>query len=194
MLNPLREFRIACIGGSAGATQIYSNIVRNLRSDTGLVFIIVPHRSMYDPSRLVDLLALATPMAVLSINDGQTLSPNSIFICPPGFHLRLDGVSLYLDAFRSWGWPTTLSCFLNSLATSSGPPSAAVVLSGQGNDGSSALSAVRTSGGLILAQSDPRWTGMPDSAVATGNVDFILNSNQIATALMNFAKRSQHPI
>ena len=83
---------------------------------------------------------------------------------------------------------------MNSLAESDGPPSAAVILSGLGNDGSSALGAVRTSGGLILAQSDPRWTGMPDSAVATGNVDFILNSNEIATALMDFGKTSQHPI
>jgi two-component system, chemotaxis family, CheB/CheR fusion protein len=132
-------------------------------------------------------------MAVLSIEDGGMLIPNSIFVCPPGFHLRLNGLSLYLDACRTWGWPTTLSCFLTSLAGSDGPSSIAVILSGSGNDGSSALSAVRASGGLILAQSNPRWAGMPDSAVATGNVDFILNSRQIATALTAFGKRRQHP-
>jgi two-component system CheB/CheR fusion protein len=133
-------------------------------------------------------------MSVVSINDGLRLSPNSIFVCPPGFHLRLDGVGVYLDPFRTWGWPTTLSCFLNSLADSNGPPSAAVILSGVGNDGSSALTAVRASGGLILAQSDPRWAGMPDSAIATGNVDLILNSSGIATALMDFARETQQPI
>ena len=189
----LRKFRIACIGGSAGATDIYSDILRDLSSDSGLAVIVVPHRGMRDPSRLVRLLRLATSMSVVSIDDGLPLSPNSIFVCPPGFHLSLDGLTLYLQAWRTWGWPTTLSCFLNSLAGNGGPPSAAVILSGLGDDGSSALGAVKASGGLILAQSDPRWSGMTDCAVATGNVDLILNSNGIATALMNFANQSQRP-
>src|SRR5215831_6376874 len=94
-LNPLPEFRIACIGGSAGATQIYSEILRNLHSDTRLAVVIVPHRGMRNPSRLVDLLALATCMSVVSINDGLRLSPNSNFVCPPALHLRLDGVGVY---------------------------------------------------------------------------------------------------
>jgi len=190
-LNPLRGFRVACIGGSAGATEIYSEILRELKSDSGLAVIVVPHRSMRNPSRLVNLLALATHMSVVSINDGLLLSPNAIFVCPPGVHLRLDGVSLYLEVCRTWGWPTTLTCFLNSLADSEGPPSAAVILSGLGDDGSSALGAVKASGGFVLAQSNPRWSGMTDSAVATGNVDLILSSNGIATALMDFAGKSR---
>ena len=124
----LRKFRIACIGGSAGATDIYSDILRDLSSDSGLAVIVVPHRGMRDPSRLVRLLRLATSMSVVSIDDGLPLSPNSIFVCPPGFHLSLDGLTLYLQAWRTWGWPTTLSCFLNSLAGNGGPPSAAVIV------------------------------------------------------------------
>ena len=43
-LIPKRACRIACIGGSAGATDIYLEILRNLRSDIGLAFVMVPHR------------------------------------------------------------------------------------------------------------------------------------------------------
>lgn len=58
--------------------------------------------------------------------------------------MRLDGVRLFLEQSVSWGRPTTLSRFLSSLAASHGPPSAAAILSGLGNDGSSALAAIKT--------------------------------------------------
>jgi len=148
---------------------------------------------MHNPFGLVKLLALATQMSVLAITDGLPLVANSIFVTPPGFHLRLDGARLFLSQFVSRGWPTTLSCFLTSLADSHGPPSAAVILSGLGNDGSSALGAIKIAGGMTLAQLDPRWRGMPDCAVATGNIDFILNASGIAKALTNFAGQGRGP-
>jgi two-component system, chemotaxis family, CheB/CheR fusion protein len=190
---PLRDFRVVCIGGSAGATKTYSEILRKLPCDTGLAFIILPHRGNQNPSSLVKLLALATQMPVVAITNSQRLTPNCIFVTPPGFHLRIDGVHLFLDSCVSWGWPTTLNCFLESLANSLGPPSAAVILSGLGNDGSSALGGFKDAGGLTLAQSDPRWTGMPDCAIATGNIDLVLDSDGIADRLAAFAKGVQEP-
>ena len=132
-------------------------------------------------------------MPVVAITSGLRLTPNSIFVTPPGFHLRINGVHLFLDSFESWGWPTTLSCFLDSLAKSVGPPSAAVILSGLGNDGSSGLGAIKSAGGLTLAQSDPQWADMCDSAVDTGKIDFVLNSAGIADALAAFGKKAQEP-
>jgi len=139
---------------------------------------------------MVQLLALATRMPVIEISDGLELTPNCIFVMPPGFHMRIEGVRVFLNEFHAWGWPTTLSGFLNSLTESLGPPSAAVILSGVGNDGSAALAGIKKTGGLTLAQSDPRWSGMPDCAIRTGHVDSVLNSAGIANALMAFAEEA----
>ena len=41
-----KTFRIVCIGGSAGGLAAYSEILRGLPADTGMAFVIVPHRGL----------------------------------------------------------------------------------------------------------------------------------------------------
>jgi two-component system chemotaxis response regulator CheB len=62
----------------------------------------------------------------------------------------------------------------------------AVVLSGTGRDGSMGVQAVKEVGGTVLVQ-DPEtaeFGGMPDAAVNSGSVDFVLDLAEIAPALI----------
>jgi chemotaxis response regulator CheB len=62
----------------------------------------------------------------------------------------------------------------------------AVIVSGFDGDGADALCAIRNCGGTTIAQL-PASAGqpdMPDSAIASGCVDFILTPEQIADQIM----------
>jgi two-component system CheB/CheR fusion protein len=62
-----------------------------------------------------------------------------------------------------------------------------VVLSGTGADGSLGLKAVKAKGGLVIAQEvdEADYDGMPQSAIATGDVDLVLPAAKIAEALVS---------
>ena len=96
-------------------------------------------------------------MATCEIQHGMRLRDNCVFVLPPGFQLTLSDARFVLTKARErHGWPTTLSVFLCSLAENLGPRAIAVILSGLGNDGTSALAAVKPAGGQTFAQADPR--------------------------------------
>jgi hypothetical protein len=64
----------------------------------------------------------------------------------------------------------------------------AVILSGNGSDGSAGLASINKQGGSIFVQdpSTAKFSGMPDSAINTGFADFILSPVKIATKLNKF--------
>ena len=67
-----------------------------------------------------------------------------------------------------------------------------MILSGAGSDGAAGLEAVKAAGGVTFAQ-DPgtaRFASMPQTAAATGCVDFVLSPEGIAAEL---ARIGRHP-
>ena len=86
--------------------------------------------------------------------------------------------------------PFTLVAFrvLFGLITAGG----AVILSGTASDGAAGVEAVKREGGIALAQdpSTAKYKGMPESAIATGAVDFVLPIPLLARQLSVIA---EHP-
>ena len=72
--------------------------------------------------------------------------------------------------------------FFNSLAAAHREKAVCIVLSGSASDGTQGLRAVKAAGGLTFVQSldDAKYASMPDSAIATQMVDFILPADHHA--------------
>lgn len=136
---------------------------------------------------LPQILGGVTTMSVIEVEEGMLLEPNHIYLMPPHTEMTLKNNGFALQSPRkSHGWPTTISLFLLSLAEAYGQRAIAVILSGTGPDGSSALQAFKAAGGVTFAQSDAEFSDMPRHAVETGYVDFTLSSAEIAKALLEF--------
>ena len=179
------DFRVVCLGGSAGGLQAYTDTLRPMPSDTGMAFVIAPHRSSEKSSLLLDILARVTTMPVIEVQDGMLLEPNRVYLMPPHMEMTVENNEFVLQPQRKLrGWPTTISVFLLSLAEAYRHRAIAVIFSGVGCDGSSALKAIKAAGGLTFAQSDAVFDDMPRHADETGHVDFILSPAEIAKALV----------
>ncbi len=76
-----------------------------------------------------------------------------------------------------------------SVAGSFGPRAIACVLTGSGTDGAMGVRAVKSRGGTVIAQdpAEAEFSGMPEAAVATGAVDFVLGLDEIAPVLTGLA-------
>ena len=66
----------------------------------------------------------------------------------------------------------------------------AVVLTGTGSDGNIGVQAVKKMGGTVIAQDQAtaEFFGMPEAAIKTGSVDFILPLAEIPRALVMLLK------
>ena len=182
------DFRVVCLGGSAGGLQAYRDILRSLPADTGMAVVVAAHRGFENAHLLPQLLAQVTTMPVVVVTEGMRLEPNRVFVMPPGIDLTMTGNEFHLrTTSRPPGWPKTINIFLWSLAETTGPRAVAVILSGLDGDGSAALKSIKTAGGLTFAQSDAACESMPREAVETGHVDHFLPVAEIAKALSALA-------
>jgi two-component system CheB/CheR fusion protein len=183
-------FPVVCIGGSAGGLRAYKDILGQMPLNAGLAIVIVSHRAIDDADRLVQLLSKMTHMEVVEVTDEVLLEPGFIYVTPPQREITTDGVVLKLAATQTkyQGWPTVISGFLFSLASTCSSRAIAIIVSGMGHDGSGALSAIKENGGCTLAQSDPEFLGMPQAAVDTNHVDFVLRSKEIGSYLASLSE------
>src|SRR5580704_452106 len=185
-MNP--GFRIVCLCGSAGALPAYIDILREMPIDTGMAFLVLTHRRGGRPCWLPEIIARSTRMSVQQAEDGTVFIPNHIYVMPPGTCMTTDGSALSLEPGSALpGWPHTFDIFLKSLAQSTHGRAVAVILSGMAGDGSAALDAIRTSGGVSFAQTGAAYTSMPDTAIDTGKVDFSGSASEISMRIAHLA-------
>ena len=170
---------IVGIGASAGGIEAFKGFFENMPSDSGLGFVVVLHLPADRKSLLHEILSRWTQMPVVAVTDGCRVEANHVYVPPPGVVVTLhdDRLRLYRLAPNEAREPTPISMFFDSLAVALQEDAIGVVLSGTGNDGALGLKAIKTSGGLTLAQgtdgTGPQYAGMPDSAIATGTVDIV---------------------
>ncbi len=186
-------FPIVGIGASAGGLEAMSTLFKNVQSDLGMAFILVPHLDPQRESAVSQILARTTSMPVVQIENGMKVEPNHVYVIPPNCELGISDSSLKTTE-REQGRPvnTTIDTFLRSLAAAHGPNAIGVILSGTASDGTLGLSAIKGEGGITFAQDtrSSKYDGMPSSAIAAGCVDFILPPEEIANEL---ARISNHP-
>ena len=181
-------FPVVAIGASAGGLDACRKLLGALPAVNGMAFIIVQHLDPSHDSMMVDLLARHTSMPVLLATDGMTIERQRVYVIPPGVYLSADdkGALRLSKPQARHGARLPFDFLLNSLAREYGARAVCVVLSGTGADGSLGLKAVKSEGGLVIAQDigEADYDGMPRSAVATGAVDLVLRAAKIAEALV----------
>ena len=190
MDNGEDDFRVVCIGGSAGGLQAYVEILRGLPDDTGMAFVVAPHRGFQYSDLLPAILREATKMPVAEVEQGMRLEPDQVFIMPPGMDMiTVENVFLLRRTPEvPAGWPKTISLFLFSLAEAKGNRSVAVIVSGLDHDGVSALQTIKFAGGVTFAQSDAAFEDMPRHAVESGHVDYLISAAEIGPALLALSR------
>ncbi len=187
------SFPVVGIGASAGGLKAMRDLLEALPADTGIAFVLIQHLSPSHESSLAEILSRSTPMEVLTAEDGQQLQPNTLSIIPPDFSLLLEKRRLRLQQRKQKaGVFHPIDEFFISLANELQEKSIAVVLSGSSSDGAKGVIAVRSAGGLTMAQSEAsaEYPSMPHQALLTNRVDFCGKAAEIGKLLGEIAS---HP-
>ena len=183
-----RDFPVVCVGGSAGGSIAYVQLLRHLPVETGAAIVVVNHIRTF--ATLHDILPHSTKLPVELITEGLPIQPNRVFIVPANRDLRLLGGMFRLRPIsKPKGWPDVITIFLRSLAQNWGGKLVAVIVSGLDADGAEALREIKEAGGITIAQAPDtaEWSDMPASAIKTGYIDHILPIEDIARKIAQIA-------
>jgi len=190
--NQSATFPIVAIGASAGGLEAFSNLLRSLPAEPGLALIFIPHLDPTHESAMVELLSRTTRLPVLQAGDGMRVAVNAVYVLPPNSDMTISGGVLHLvrrEAGRGHHMP--IDTFFRSLADDQSANAIGVILSGTANDGTLGLASIKDNAGITFAQdaNSAKYDGMPNSAVASGVVDYVLSPDRIAEELIRIQKQ-----
>ena len=184
-----KDFPVVCVGGSAGGLDAYTRLLRHLPSDMGVAIVIVNHLRTV-ATHLHEILPCCTEMPVELITENLLIKPNHVFIIPSQRDLHvLDGKFSLKPISKPRGWPDVITVFLRSLTQNWDGKLIAVIVSGYDGDGAAALCGIKEAGGITIAQKldTAAQPDMPESAIASGCIDFILSPEEIAKQIIKIA-------
>ncbi len=186
----VKDFPVVCVGGSADGLDAYIRLLQNLPADMGVAIVIVNHITSM-PTHLHEVLPRFTTMAVDLITESLQIEPNRIFIIPENRDLHvLNGEFRLQPISKPRGWPDVITVFLRSLTRHWDGKLIAIIVSGYDGDGAAALCGIKEIGGITIAQklSTASQPDMPESAIASGCIDFVLSPEDIAKEIVRIAR------
>ena len=188
-----KDFPVVCVGGSAGGLEAYIRLLQHLPTDMGVAIVIVNHlRSV--ATMLHEILPSYTEMPVELITEKLDIKPNHVFIIPEKRDLHiLNGEFRLKPISKPQGWPDVITVFMRSLTEYWDGKLIAVIVSGFDGDGAAALCGIQEVGGITIAQKPDTAAqpDMPESAIASGCIDFVLSPEDIALEIVRIAHADQ---
>lgn len=187
------SFPIVGVGASAGGVEALQKLFKLLPSDRGVAYVVVVHLAPDHPSHLADILAKSTPIPVVQVLADVVVEANNVYVIPPNHFLTLSGGFLRIQQIPQ---PRPLSRAVDrlfvSLAEELHERAMCIVLTGADHDGTVGLKAIKAVGGMVMAQlpETAEHRGMPESAIHTGLVDYVLPIENMGEKLLQYIERS----
>ncbi|HEX3787402.1 MAG TPA: chemotaxis protein CheB [Pseudonocardiaceae bacterium] len=182
-------YGIVAIAASAGGITALSVVLGALPEPFPVPVVVVQHLDPRHKTVIAHVLERRTKLPVKLAEPDERALPGTIYVAPPNYHLLVGAggiLTLSSSELVHFVRPSADLLF-ESVAGAYGPAALACVLTGSGRDGAMGVGAIKSRGGTVLAE-DPataEFKGMPEAAVATRDVDFLLELDQIGPVISN---------
>lgn len=186
----LKNFPVVAIGASLGGLKAVSLLLKYLPPNTGMAYIYVQHLERDHKSMLTSILSKRTKMKVQEVENMEHMEPDNLYIIPSDKEIKVtNGHIQLLPRPKNTPGNLTIDVLFSSLALTHKKNVVGVLLSGNGNDGTAGINAIKRAGGVTIAQDrSAQANHMPQSAIDDGNVDFVLAPREIARELSHLSK------
>jgi two-component system CheB/CheR fusion protein len=189
-----RLFPIVAIGASFEGVEAVYRLLDNLSPALGMAYVVIMHLPSGDTG-IRDSLQQHTTMKVQEAYNNMLLETDHVYLLSADSYLGIGNLRfVHLPLFRPDKGQHIIDHFFTMLAGIYRNNAFAIVLSGAGADGAAGVRAIRGEGGITFAQDDSAaFRGMPQTAVESGFIDFVLSPEGIAAqleALKNYSFRS----
>ena len=183
----MRTKRIVVIGASAGGIEALRELVARLPADFPAPIAVVLHTSPQSPGVLGEILSRAGALPATIARDRERLSPGHIYVAAPDCHLLVEpGRVRVTKGPRENRFRPAIDPLFRSAAQVFGPATIGLVMTGNLDDGTAGLWAIKQLGGTAIVQhpEDAMFSGMPLSALRHVRVDHAVPLAELAPLLV----------
>ena len=167
--------RIVAIGVSTGGPNALQYVFSQLPEDFPGCLIVVQHMPEGFTEMFARRLDESSAIEVKEARSGDLLARRPRLICPGNRHIKVrsmehGNVAILVDQPRVNGHRPSVDVLFHSVARNSSNRSLAVLMTGMGEDGAAGMGAVRSAGGITIAQSPETCVvdSMPRAAIERG--------------------------
>lgn len=182
----VKHRNVIVIGASAGGVEVLTQLVGTLPSSLDAAVFVTLHFPAHGTSVLPRLLSRAGPLETVHPADDAPVRPGRIYVAPPDHHMLVfrDRVRLVRGPPENGNRPA-LDPMFRSAALAHGSRVVGVVLTGNLDDGTSGLMAVKRRGGIAVVQdpTDAMFPSMPASALEHVRVDHVVSIGSLGPLL-----------
>jgi two-component system, chemotaxis family, protein-glutamate methylesterase/glutaminase len=183
-----QRFPVVVLGASTGGPATVMRLAPGFTRDFPAAVFLVQHMPASFTTQYAAQLAEFTSIRVKEAENNETVQPGTLYICPGAQHLRVTPAGrIQLDATsgRINGYLPNIDVTMETVAAYAGAMSIGVVLTGMGNDGAIGAKAIKSAGGMVLAQDEATSVifGMPAEAIKVAAVDQVLAIDDIYAAI-----------
>lgn len=187
------------IGASTGGPRALQRLILDLPNDFSCPVLVVQHMPAGFTKSLADRLNNLSDLHIKEATHGEIIKDRTIYIAPGDYHMKIrragtvHAIELTQESLRA-GHRPAVDIMLESAANLSQVNKLAVILTGMGSDGSKGIE--------ILKKTDPETTviaeskesaiinGMPNAAVKTNAVNYIVHIQQMGEMIHALTNRS----
>jgi two-component system, chemotaxis family, protein-glutamate methylesterase/glutaminase len=185
---PARTKHLVVIGTSAGGLEALRALAGALPADFPAAICVVMHMAPESPGILHEILRRAGPLDALTVTQGDDLAPSRIYVAPPDCHLVIEpGRVRATKGPRENRFRPAIDPLFRSAAQVYGPAVIGVILTGNLDDGTAGLGAIKRLGGIAIVQ-DPQealFPSMPQHALNHVKADHVVPLAQLPSLLVS---------
>jgi len=183
-----QKFPVVVLAASTGGPATVMRLAPGFTRDFPAAVILVQHMPAAFTTQYATQLAEFTGIRVKEAETNEFLQPGMLYICPGSHHLRVTPngrIQLDGSSGRINGYLPNIDATMETVAAYAGAMSIGVILTGMGNDGAAGAKAIKSAGGLVIAQDEATCVifGMPAEAIKANAVDQVLGIDDIYAAI-----------
>ena len=189
--------RVIAIGVSTGGPNAIQYVLSRLPADFPGAIVIVQHMPEGFTGMFAKRLDSTCALEVKEAMSGDMLIAGRALICPGNRHIKVRRAALgdmvvLSDEDRVNGHRPSVDVLFRSVAHEFGAQSAAVLMTGMGDDGAEGMGLIKSSGGITIAQSADSCVvyGMPRAAIDRGYAVRIASLESIPNAIQSLCARA----
>jgi two-component system, chemotaxis family, protein-glutamate methylesterase/glutaminase len=184
--------RIIAIGISTGGPNALQFLLSQIPVDFPASMVIVQHMPEGFTEMFSRRLDECCAIDVHEAKSGDLLVAGRALICPGNRHMMVrrmprGDMAVLSDGPAVNGHRPSADVLFHSVAQEFGLTAVGVIMTGMGEDGAEGLGAIRTAGGMTLAQSEDTCvvSGMPHAAIQKGHVNKIVPLDGLGAYLVS---------
>ncbi|WP_437738590.1 CheR family methyltransferase [Sorangium sp. So ce1335] len=191
MPEPTPKPQLVVVGCSAGGIEALCTLVSSLRPPFPAPLVIAQHLDPRRESHLGDVLRRRSGLPIRTVASASPLEDGVVYVVPAGRDVEITDHELRLMPETSARPKPSIDTLFRTAAEVFGENLIAIVLTGNGSDGSVGARHVKQCGGTVIIENPDtaKFRGMPES-LAPSTVDIVADLGRVGSILSDLLSGS----